>query len=257
MLIASVIIQAYNVFNNLKEKVSKISVFIVFIFETLLCRLVFYVMSHGQQENTGAKVDVKAERIKRNLSQQELADATGIERAQISRIEAGVVQPQAKTLFKIEQVFGLSNNKVEEKCSVEILESGEVFYYDCKVMQGWNGLIRSKCTSNRNAPHIKIGDITFFKKLGDDDCKRTASFDPDKNIIEGYYLVKFDTGSHCFYITQNIVSLNEINLIAANPDFPDLGIFKKQDLEVLGYLVHVGRNIVSPPSEFALYPLDN
>jgi transcriptional regulator with XRE-family HTH domain len=53
--------------------------------------------------DVGARI--KAERLARAMTQQELADAAGISRLTLSNIERGKTQPRMPTLWKIAEVL--------------------------------------------------------------------------------------------------------------------------------------------------------
>lgn len=49
---------------------------------------------------------IYSNRIKNNMTQQQLADATGIDRADISKLERGYSNPTVSTLLKIAKALG-------------------------------------------------------------------------------------------------------------------------------------------------------
>ena len=59
-------------------------------------------------------VDVKAERLKKNLTQQDLADKVGVRRSTISMIELGVNKPSVTLAKKIGEVLKLKKKVMTE-----------------------------------------------------------------------------------------------------------------------------------------------
>lgn len=175
-------------------------------------------------------MDIKAERIKRGMSQQELAEVAGIERAALSRIENGLVSPQAATLFKIRTAFGEVRSNENFQCRVHDLDDDSITYYDQRFMPGKQNIITVIAKTARNAPEIQIGDRVFFD---------ADQIDPG---VEGYYLFKFAVDLGIYYSTQDIRKHDCVLLSCSNRMVDNMGQTKKSDLEVLGRLIHVGRN---------------
>ncbi|RKQ28666.1 helix-turn-helix domain-containing protein [Oceanobacillus halophilus] len=50
---------------------------------------------------------IKTQRKSLNLSQQELADASGLPKSTVGRIEAGITSPKVDTLLKISKALGI------------------------------------------------------------------------------------------------------------------------------------------------------
>ena len=65
------------------------------------------------------KNNMKVERARLNMSQQELADALGVSRQTINAIEKGKFNPSTVLALKISTVFNLSVNEIFE------LEAGD------------------------------------------------------------------------------------------------------------------------------------
>jgi len=183
-------------------------------------------------------VDVKKEREKRGMTQAQLAELTGIAPAVLSRVENFDVIPQAKTMFKIKQVFGEPTNKQPPHCQVEDLETGEIFQYDRDFMMGWKNLARIGCRSCRNEPFAQKGDRLFFDK---------QQTDPR---IEGYFLFRFEKGWAMFYSHPDIQAGDRVWLSCLNPAIDNMGWFEADDLEVVGALVHIGRNVQQKTNTF-------
>ena len=175
-------------------------------------------------------MDVKKEREKRGWSQVELAERAGIKPAVLSRVENTHVVPQAKTMFKIKQAFGEPINKKNPYCQVEDLLTGKFFQYDRGFMMGWSNLARVACNSKRNEPFAQQGDSLFFDK---------EQTDPR---IEGYYLFRFEKDWAMFYSHPDIQAGDRVWLSCLNPTIENMGWFEADDLEVVGALVHIGRN---------------
>ena len=183
-------------------------------------------------------MDVKKEREKRGMTQAQLAEITGISPTVLSRVENFEVQPQAKTLFKIKQAFGQTTNKQEPHCQVEDLETAEIFQYDRGFMMGWTSLARIACKSSRNEPFAQKGDSLFFDK---------EQTDPR---IEGYYLFRFEKDWAMFYSHPDIQAGDRVWLSCLNPTIDNMGWFEADDLEVVGALVHIGRNVQQKKNTF-------
>lgn len=60
------------------------------------------------------KNSIKVERARRNLSQQELADAVDVSRQTINAIEKGKFNPSTMLALKISKIFELSVNDIFE-----------------------------------------------------------------------------------------------------------------------------------------------
>jgi transcriptional regulator with XRE-family HTH domain len=183
-------------------------------------------------------VDVKKEREKRGMTQAQLAELTGIAPAVLSRVENFDVVPQAKTMFKIKQAFGEPTNTQDPHCQVEDLETGEMFQYDRGFMMGWTSLARIACNSSRNEPFAQKGDSLFFDK---------NQTDPR---IEGYYLFRFEKDWAMFYSHADIQAGDRVWLSCMNPTIDNMGWFEANDLEVVGALVHIGRNVQRKKNTF-------
>ncbi len=66
-------------------------------------------MNKGKSElNTKICLRIKFERIKRNLSQEQLAELAELNRNTIGNIERGLASPTVDTLEKIASAFGMS-----------------------------------------------------------------------------------------------------------------------------------------------------
>ena len=107
-------------------------------------------------------MDIKAERIKRGMSQLELAEAAGLERSALSRIESGLVSPRAATLAKIRSALSEAGINEDFRCRVHDLDDGSITYYDQRFMPGKTNLTQLTIQTNRNAPELKIGDVALF-----------------------------------------------------------------------------------------------
>jgi len=197
----------------------------------------FHLMrkQNSQLSNLETKMDVRKERELRGLTQAELADRAGIAPAVLSRVENNEVAPQAKTLFKIKQALGNAENKLPNRhCRVEDLDLGEVLISETAATLGWTDLARMNCASRRNEPDMIPGDTLFFDK---------HQTDPR---VEGYFLFKFPKGHACYYSVPDIQEGDRVFLSAKSPHWTGhMGMFEVADLEVIGALVHIGRNIQS------------
>jgi len=176
-------------------------------------------------------MDVKKEREKRGMTQAQLAELTGIKPAVLSRVENFATKPQAKTMFKIKQAFGKPTDKHIPPCQVEDLLTGEFFQYDRGFMMGWSNLARIDCITTRNEPFAQKGDSLFFDK------------DQTDPRIEGYFLFRFEKNWAMFYSHPNIQAGDSVYLSCLNPAIDNIGWFEAADLEVVGALVHIGRNV--------------
>lgn len=176
-------------------------------------------------------MDVRKEREKRGLSQVELAERAGMSPTVLSRVENNEVVPQAKTLFKIKQALGEPTNSQEPHCTVEDLNTGEVFYYDRGFMMGWTNLARAACTTRRNEPFAQKGDSLFFDK---------EQTDPR---IEGFFLFKFSRAYALLYSTVDIEGMERVYLSCLNPIVDNMGWYDVDKLDCIGALVHIGRNV--------------
>ena len=183
-------------------------------------------------------MDVKKEREKRGMSQAQLAELAGISATVLSRVENFDVVPQAKTMFKIKQAFGEPTNAQNPHCQVEDLETGEMFQYDRGFMMGWSNLARIACSSSRNEPFAQKGDSLFFDK------------DQTDPRIEGYYLFRFEKDWAMFYSHPDIQAGDRVWLSCLNPTIDNMGWFEADDLEVVGALVHIGRNVQQKKNTF-------
>lgn len=175
-------------------------------------------------------MDIKAERIKRGMSQLELAEAAGIEQAALSRIESGLVSPRAATLAKIRTALSDAGINEDFRCRVHDLDDGSITYYDQRFMPGKTNLTQITIQTNRNAPELKIGDVALFN-----------NDDTDINF-EGFFLFKFPVYCGVYYSTQDIRDFNYVNLSCLNPMIENIGFMRKDELDVIGRLVHNGRN---------------
>ena len=183
-------------------------------------------------------MDVKKEREKRGMTQAQLAELTGIAPAVLSRVENFDVAPQAKTMFKIKQAFGQTTNAQNPHFQVEDLETAEMFQYDRGFMMGWTNLARIACSSSRNEPFAQKGDSLFFDK------------DQTDPRIEGYYLFRFEKDWAMFYSHPDIQAGDRVWLSCLNPAIDNMGWFEADDLEVVGALVHIGRNVQQKKNTF-------
>lgn len=175
-------------------------------------------------------MDIKAERIKRGMSQLELAEAAGIEQAALSRIESGLVSPRAATLAKIRTALSDAGINEDFRCRVHDLDDGSITYYDQRFLPGKTNLTQITIQTNRNAPELKIGDVALFN-----------NDDTDINF-EGFFLFKFPVYCGVYYSTQDIRDFNYVNLSCLNPMIENIGFMRKDELDVIGRLVHCGRN---------------
>jgi transcriptional regulator with XRE-family HTH domain len=164
------------------------------------------------------------------MSQQDLAEAAGIEQAALSRIESNSVSPRAATLFKIRKAFDETRSNENFECRVHDLDDGTLTYYDQKFMPGRREIFTLIVKTARNAPELQIGDRAFL------DAEQT---DPS---FEGYYLFRFPVDTGIYYSTQDIRKHDCVILSCNNRMVDNIGRTKKSDLEVLGRLIHVGRN---------------
>jgi transcriptional regulator with XRE-family HTH domain len=178
-------------------------------------------------------MDIRKEREDRGLTQAELAERAGIAPAVLSRVENNEVAPQAKTLYKIKQALGDTENKLPHRhCRVEDLDLGEILISETAATLGWTDLARMNCASRRNEPDMIPGDTLFFDK---------HQTDPR---VEGYYLFKFPLGYACYYSVQNIQEGDQVYLSAKSSHWSGhMGMFDVADLTVIGALVHIGRNV--------------
>lgn len=56
-------------------------------------------------------VDLRVERAKRRMSQQDVADAIHISRVAYNKIENGISQPRKETVMKLIKLFGLEERR--------------------------------------------------------------------------------------------------------------------------------------------------
>ena len=183
-------------------------------------------------------MDIKKEREKRGITQNELANMAGVAQAVLSRAENNEVVPQAKTLYKIKQALGQAahNGTPTRSCRVEDLDLNEILISETAATLGWTDLARMTCASRRNEPDMLPGDTLFFDK---------HQTDPR---MEGYYLFKFAKGYACYYSVQDIQEGDQVFLSAKSAHWSgNMGMFEVSDLEVIGALVHIGRNIQVGP----------
>jgi transcriptional regulator with XRE-family HTH domain len=181
-------------------------------------------------------MDVRKEREARGLTQAELAEKAGIAPAVLSRVENNEVAPQAKTLYKIKQALGNTENKLPLRhCRVEDLDLGETLISETAATFGWTDLARITCVSRRNEPDMQPGDILFFDKQ------------QTNPRIEGYYLFKFKKGLAVYQSLEDITGGDKVFLSSSNPIFGYVGEFEVADLTVIGALVHIGRNVQTGP----------
>jgi transcriptional regulator with XRE-family HTH domain len=181
-------------------------------------------------------VDVKKEREKRGMTQAQLAELTGIAPAVLSRVENLEVVPQAKTIFKIKQAFGEPTNAQVPYCTVEDVNTGEVFQYDRNFMMGWKNLARALCTTRRNEPFSQKGDVLFFDK---------NQTDPR---VEGFFLFKFPRAYALLYSTVDIEGMEKVYLSCTNPIVDNMGWYDVDKLNCIGALVHIGRQVQLGPN---------
>lgn len=175
-------------------------------------------------------MDIKAERIKRGMSQLELAEAAGIEQAALSRIESGLVSPRAVTLAKIRAALSEAGINEDLRCRVHDLDDDSITYYDQRFLPGKTNLTRITIQTNRNAPELKIGDVALF----DNDDQSLDN--------EAFFLFKFAVDYGVFYSTQDIRDFNYVYISCLNTMVKNIGFMKKDELNVVGRLVHNGRN---------------
>ena len=175
-------------------------------------------------------INVKEERVRRGLSQQELAHAAGIERAQLSRIEAGKVQPHAQTLHKLKSVIDNFRTNDVRTCRVHDLDDESVTYYDNKYLNGRTNLYKVKINTERNAPELHKGDTAFID-----------ADEVDLNV-EGYYLIDLPNGRSIHYVVPDFVIGTACYLYSKNKAFPSIGKINRKKLKPMGRLVHIGRD---------------
>ena len=172
------------------------------------------------------------------MTQAQLAEITGISPTVLSRVENFDVVPQAKTMFKIKQAFGEPTNAQAPHCQVECLRTAQIFHYDRGFMMGWTNLARIACITSRNEPFVQKGDSLFFDK------------DQTDPRIEGYYLFRFEKDWALFYSHADIQAGDRVWLSCLNPAMENIGWFEADDLEVVGALVHIGRNVQHKEATF-------
>ena len=105
-------------------------------------------------------------------------------------------------------------------------------------MMGWTNLARVNCISTRNEPFAQKGDSLFFDK---------EQTDPR---IEGFFLFRFEKDWAMSYSTPDIRSGDRVHLSCLNPQIENLGYFEADELEVVGALVHIGRNVQQKQNTF-------
>lgn len=72
---------------------------------------------------------LKEGRLKRELSQKELAELTGVKNFEISRIESGVTaKPSKETLLRLAPYIGLPYSELLLRCGYSGVDNKEVFY---------------------------------------------------------------------------------------------------------------------------------
>ncbi len=79
-------------------------------------------MTNNQESIINSKIcnKIKFERMKRNLSQEELAMAAGLNRNTVGNIERGQASPSIKTLEKIAKVFGIEFLELVDVSKVDL-----------------------------------------------------------------------------------------------------------------------------------------
>ena len=96
-------------------------------------------------------VDMRAERKKAGITQQEMSAQTGLRQARISEIENGHVDPKISELLAIAEVVGLAVHafptRYEESIKYAILECVEV---------------EDRGTGSRTIPEIILGDRLYL-----------------------------------------------------------------------------------------------
>ena len=175
-------------------------------------------------------MDIKSERIKRGMSQLELAEAAGIEQAALSRIESGLVSPRAATLAKIRTALSDAGINEDFRCRVHDLDDDSIVYYDQRFMPGKTNLTQITIQTNRNAPELQIGDVALFN-----------NDDTDLNF-EGFFLFRFPVYCGIYYSMQDIRDFDYVSLSCLNPMIANMGFMRKDELDVIGRLVHAGRD---------------
>ncbi|WP_111884150.1 LexA family transcriptional regulator [uncultured Acinetobacter sp.] len=181
-------------------------------------------------------------RSQRGLSQQELANAVGISRKQISDYEVGTAKPRQATYMKILKALDISDQifSKSDLCSLDIndLDGDQVISFSNsdgdKIM-----LSKSFCTKN----HLNEVDILSVFKIKGDAMQETLFNDDlvlvdtsDKYFISGLiYLIYF-------YGERMVVRLHRsanglIEITKDNSAYPDNTV-NESEIIVLGKVVY-------------------
>ena len=187
-------------------------------------------------------IDIKEERVKAGFTQKQLSERAGMDRAALARIENGMVEPQARSIYKIRKALGFINPEPDATSNrkkyidVMCLDTSAIIQYDDKCFGsisggGWR-LARMKLRTKNNAPKFEKNDMVYV------DMDRT---DPRE---DAYYLLEFPVGKVLCYSAQHVLNDEEVYLSYHNANAPNLGIMNIAKFRTIGRLVHLGRAFV-------------
>lgn len=200
-------------------------------------------------------INVREERERRGMSQQELSEKSGVPQTVLSRIENGHVSPRAKTLFAIRQALGDTSNSLDTMIEFEDLRTGIIRYYDRQFFElyGARHVCYVECRAMRNEPYILMGDMLYFDKdIGICSADKCFCNLPDGGCnMSGYYLFKFKSDYACALVQRSLQDKNMVHLSFANAHYPDLGWQEISDLNCHGKLIRLGRTASNMAKAFA------
>ena len=190
-----------------------------------------------------SKMTIKELRQKAGLTQLELADLTGIDGPQLSRIERGERNAGPKSLKRIAAALDVPiallvqpNFQQPNLKKVHDLDGGIDLYVDerfYKDMPDWD-VCSKEITTHTNAPFLIRGDRVYANRN-------------DKDIFtEGLFLFRFgvqEENIYCAFVMPDPSKLDRFHISYHDPNVENIGWVNMDDIEVIGRVVRVGREI--------------
>ena len=186
---------------------------------------------------------IKELRQKAGLTQLELADLTGIDGPQLSRIERGERNAGPKSLKRIAAALDVPidmltqpNFEQPKLKRIHDLDGGidlfvdERFYRD---MPDWD-VCSKEITTNTNSPFLIRGDRVYADRNNKDIFK------------EGLFLFRFgvqEDNIYCAFVMPDPSRLDRFHISYHDPNIENIGWVGLDDIEVIGKVCRIGRDI--------------
>lgn len=190
------------------------------------------------------KMTIKELRQKAGLTQLELADLTGIDGPQLSRIERGERNAGPKSLKRIAAALDVPidllvqpNFQQPNLKKVHDLDGGIDLYVDERCYKDnatdWD-VCSKEITTHTNSPFLIKGDLAYANQN-------------DKDIFrEGLFLFRFGVHKeniYCAFIMPDPSKLDRFHISYYDPNVENIGWVNMDDIEIIGRVVRVGREI--------------